>query len=293
MNLPYVRKPEYLSPTALFEGERDPWKFYLKRLGPLEWKPPPFKQTGPMAVGSVFDGHVKTVLAAKLGLEKPLVHLREQVDEDHLASGSPVPETGLNLFRLYRESPAWQALLADGLDSVETPVNTMEVGGHIGMVGVRYGGVPIWGKPDAAMTSPKGLRVILDWKVNGAFSESGASPKKGYLRMWDKGVDVGPHREYGHFLENIDEYWAAQCAMYYWMLTPTHELKDNAWAAIEQVVVRHDWIRFAQYRAPISPEFQQALLKRLKTLWDHIQNETLLEGVELPKDDLEMMRFLV
>jgi len=71
MSLPYVRSVNFLSPSSLREIEKDPIKFYLKRLGPPQYAPSKEPQTGPMAVGTVFDAHVKTFLGHKLGKPVP------------------------------------------------------------------------------------------------------------------------------------------------------------------------------------------------------------------------------
>jgi hypothetical protein len=59
-----MRKPEYLSPTALAQWEKNQEEFYLQYLA--KTRPPRFPQTQPMAVGAAFDAYIKSYYHERL-----------------------------------------------------------------------------------------------------------------------------------------------------------------------------------------------------------------------------------
>lgn len=69
--LPYVRDLAYFSPSSFMLLEEDPARFYLRKLGPEEFKPPYRPQTLGMAVGSAFDASVKSIIAERFNLPCP------------------------------------------------------------------------------------------------------------------------------------------------------------------------------------------------------------------------------
>jgi|GEM_PF-5579519 len=274
---PYPRMPSYLSPNSYMEFLKSPVYFYLRRLAPEEWKPPGFKQTEPMAVGNVFDTHVKFALRRQLGKDLPADLLEQIVDPEHLRAPSMVLLEGLRVYRAYRDSPAYAGVLKELVD-VEVPALALRQG-HPELVD----GVPIWGKPDGALRKPSGELVVLDWKVTGAMStKETTSPEPGYKHRWVERTsgwhDEGMHRRYLESLENINKRWGIQLAMYSWMMGGDPSKRQHV--AIDQCVVNGapgiSRIEVCQIRTTITVEFQDYLLRDLHRVWRLIQNGEVL-----------------
>lgn len=274
MTLPYVRRPKYISPSALWLYEKDPLAYYFQYLGPPELKPKRDPQTEPMAVGSAFDYMVKAYLAARLG-QRFNLKIEESVEKQHLNASGPVMVLAAQLFQTYMLSPASEQILEAGLSSVETAYARDLEPVHIG-----YGEVPIHGKPDAAFNED-GIVRILDWKVTGALCKNPASPHAGYKHLWtEDNKDVGPHKRWAECLGSLNSYWATQLTIYGWLLgrlvgEPIH-------VAIDQIVVRGDKPPvIAQIRTTVTRDFTVSVMARIQDLWDKILAEEVVDEMSL------------
>lgn len=290
-----MRKPEYLSPSALGVYDTDPSEYYLRYLGDV--RPPRAPQTQPMSVGSAFDAYIKSHLhkeiygvghpeASKYELERLL---KEQVEAPNLDWARL---HGEYLFQQYRASGALADLMIELNKAVDEPRFEFEVRGRIG--GTR-GGVPLLGKPDIRFVNSEGAEVIFDWKVNGYCSKWNVSPMPGYVECrkqvgsgWTR---TGAHRDafcamtrgimlnVGAYLEQYNQDWATQLATYSWLLGAA--IGSEEIVGIDQVACNgakrdlrgYPEIRFASHRLRVSSRYQQTVLARYQNLWDLITEE--------------------
>ena len=74
----------YISPTSFMLWQYSPVKFWLKYLAPDELKPPHYPQTPQMAVGNVFDTHIKYHLGQTIGKELPADLLETTTEKQFL-----------------------------------------------------------------------------------------------------------------------------------------------------------------------------------------------------------------
>jgi len=286
-----MRRLEYLSPTSVSSFFNEPAEFYLQRL--CDVRPPKFKQTKPMAIGSGFDAYVKCYLYEKLiGKKNPKFDtknlLQEQIETEDPDLYSWVVEEAAYVFICYKECGALAALMQDLGKGINTRVEATVRG--------TVEGVPLLGKPDLSlrireegMTIEQALTAdifILDWKVNGYCSRSPVSPKKGYVttRSCHQFRGLGrEHREAELELKNgilynkasclseIDKSWAAQTCTYAWLLGA--KPGSNILCGIDQLACKpipegRPWIRVASYRNFVSKDYQRILLKKYKECWD-------------------------
>lgn len=180
-----MRQREYLSPSQLIKWESRPEEYYLLYLA--DSRVPREPQTEPMAIGTAFDIEVKNSLHrwatgrgitgslyAEAGLED-MVYARQVENPLHRAS---VRRLGPVLLQAYKDSGAYQDL-------------TMEIGGDLVMEGEGTGeleglpGVKWKYFPDIRFRDAGGTPMVLDWKVNGYYSNSNVSPKAGFVKVRD------------------------------------------------------------------------------------------------------------
>lgn len=268
----------YLSPTSFMLWRANPVGFWMRYLAPPELKVPRSPQTPPMGVGNVFDVHIKYHLAQTVGKQDlPANMLESSLDERFLGKGrSPIREDqlvlweGLRAYWAFRESPAMKLLLR-GVTNVEVPAESVRV----------TGGVPIWGKPDAELFRA-GRRVVMDWKVSGAFSTGEPSAEPGYSYRFVKRIqqeevgwlDEGPHFRSQEPLELLNERWAVQLAMYAWLLGD--EPGSDVQVEIDKVLLLSSAVEIYVYRCGIGRPFQLRLLEELKLCWEKVRTGTVL-----------------
>ena len=306
-----MRTPEYLSPSSLKTFEKNKDEFYLKYLA--DKKPPRLGQTAPMAVGSSFDAYVKSYLHHSLygnygsGDAYKFEVIFEKQVEPHartlaLADGKIV-------FDAYKRSGALADLMLDLNAAIGKPRFEFDIKGF---VKTKVGDVPMLGKPDIFFISSEGARVIPDWKVNGFYSNSNTSPKKGYIKIrdgWDSSVakasnnnhmaykDTYPVRRLGIMMntgidfEEVDAEWADQICVYGWLLGEEVG-STNLIAGIEQIVGNPPKLRIASHRATPSAAWQYNLLDRIERTWraiksGHYFEELTLEESQQRCQDLE------
>lgn len=275
-------KLSYISPTSYMLWEKNPVGFWMRYLAPPELKVPRSPQTPQMAVGNVFDTHIKFHLASTVGkADLPADMLESGLDPRYHGKGSPdkydnlVLYEGLRAYHAYKESPA-MALLLRGVTNVEVPAEAVRwVTGNSGVA------VPIWGKPDAELFRQR--RVIMDWKVSGAFANSSPSPEPGYSYRFVKRaldgesrwVDEGPHHRSFEPMELLNERWAIQLAMYAWLMgdSPGSEVTVQ----IDKVLlVDTETVEIYVYRNTIGRDFQLSLFSKLQLMWQKIEKGEIL-----------------
>jgi hypothetical protein len=290
MKAPYVRKPEYLSPSSLKQVERDPVAFYLARCGPEEARPPKEQQIIQMCVGTAFDAFVKEAIGKELQIPcPPLEELLKGIEEPSLRKDAM--EIGGVLFKNYEKLGCLAALIKEGVREVDLkPERTVVPGTARQLLGREMGGVPIFGYPDALLVMSDGTRVVLDWKTT-----TSGSPAPGYLRRFHSQNPMmryeAPHERHGEPLESLSQDWADQLATYSWLLRDHVGLGESfkpCHAAIDQVVYKLSedkktviQVQVAQYRTFISGPHQVELRERYKRAWDAIQEELLVQDPEL------------
>jgi len=285
MTLPYVRKPSYLSPSALMELERDPWLFYLHRCAPPECAPPREPQGLGQAVGTAFDALVKRALADIVSCKCP--------SEEELLTGIEVPSLrkeavgkAIELLKAYKASGAFSALVDEGLKEVHLDPPLISVPGTSHqLLGRQVGGVPLMGYPDALIVKEDGTWVILDWKTTSA-----GSPAQGWLKKYDAMDPMArfepAHAKAGEDFAELHPDWAVQLATYSWLLRPGVGL--GAYfaplsVAIDQVVYGSKDIRCYAFRGQITGVFQEKLRERYQRAWTLIQTETLVSEEDAKK----------
>jgi len=282
-----LRTPKFLSPSALSKFESDRQTFYERYLSTVRKPRPP--QINYMAAGSAFDAHVKSAIhsaifgeTATKGSQFEFETIFEAQVEPHVRD--EVLARSTDLFEQYQESGAYANLLADIARSPYAPEMEFTAQGVIE-------GVPLLGKPDLRYITEDHVHVIGDWKVNGAFSKTGASPVQGYKLCSDYGSRTHgkSHKKYKPmafksveinecYLEEFDADWADQLAIYSWLLGEPIGKEDFV-IRMEQVACRpvkdrfHPRAKFATHMSRISKGHQEKLLARIKMCW-----ETILSG---------------
>lgn len=302
-----MRKPEFLSPSSLKTFEKGKDEFYLKYLA--DNKPPRLGQTDPMAVGSSFDARVKSYLHEKLygnfgpGDGYRFETLFEKQVEPHARDKALV--AGLDVFTRYKKSGA----LADLMIELGTAINTPRFEFDIkGTIRTRIGEVPMLGKPDIFFVNSEGIRVIPDWKVNGYYSKSNTSPKRGYVKIrdgWtsDEGKPSGgnhqPHKDCWPTMKkgikmnptitlaDVDIEWCDQITIYGWLLGEEIGSTDLV-GGIEQIVGNSPFLRIASHRCLASTaQYQYNLQERIETAWAAISGGKRKFFAELTEDESE------
>jgi hypothetical protein len=291
--------PKYLSPTSLTVWEKDQEEFYLRYLA--DQRPPKFPQTQPMAVGSAFDAYIKAYYHEKLfGKNNDPRFVFEAIFEDQVEPQNRdwALVAGEHAFNCYKESGSCADLLVDLLEAPSAPRFEFTLKETIQ-------GVPLLGKPDLSFFNrgkgkgpvefDSGVRIILDWKVNGYCSKYPKSPNRGYMIIrdgWDY-KKFSPSRNAGdmhkdchpmqvngvriniqEFMETISKEWGLQLSTYAWLLGA--EVGSEFIVAIDQLCcdARTDppKIRIAEHRCQIGVQYQEQVIARYRELWTIINS---------------------
>ena len=174
-----MRKPKYLSPTAIDKFDEDPEEFYLQYLA--DNRPPKFPQTQPMSVGSAFDAFIKSYYHEHLfGRSNDPRFSREAIFETQVEPHNRdwAWHAGEYAFQAYRTSGAAVDLLIELQNAHDTPRFEFKLEGN-------FFNVPLLGKPDVYFINSEKQPIVLDWKVNGFCAKYNKSPAKGYTRVRD------------------------------------------------------------------------------------------------------------
>jgi hypothetical protein len=309
-----MRMPKYLSPSSLSKFENNMEEAYLKYL--CETRPPRGGQFDFMGVGSGLDAFTKHEihrnvfgLAATQGGKYDRDGLfEEQVEEPIRDIVRPRAE---DLWRQYKESGAFPALMADIALSPFAPEMEFTVEG-------RISGVPLLGKPDLRYITKEGVHVIADWKVNGSTSKTGASPIPGYSIARDAYNSTTHNKPYRArrpkgvvqevmekdfrpikfkdvvcdtaYLNDRCDYWADQLAIYSWLLGEPVGSEEYV-VRMEQIAcrpVKHldlPRAKFATHMNRISTAYQERLVTRLTTVWAILESGHIFTDRSREKSD--------
>ena len=263
------RKPKYLSPSAIKKYD-SPDEYYLHYLTPN--KPPAFKQTDAMAVGSAFDAFIKADLADMLGMNDPELKLPYLLDTQIEEHREFAEEAGAHCLSEYKKSTAYATLTKE-----------LERATDICFEGDLYGdveGVPFRVKPDICFKLD-GRIFTGDWKVNNYCSKNKRSPNKGYVDC-----DGMPHKKavledkYGITIntavtmDEVQKDWALQLMIGARVLGCKKNFDEVV--GIDQLVCDptgdgFPTIRVARHRCLIDEEFQEAMMEKAKDLWSYIE----------------------
>ncbi len=296
-----LRKPEYLSPSALFTYENNNEEYFMRYLAPI--KLPPSPQTQPMASGSAFDAYVKShlhnAIYGKNHKDAAKYELRAlfdaQVSQEWRAWGW---EHGAYIFKSYIDSGALNDLMTDLAKAADDPRFEFDLRGEVNgsREGVTkdLGPVILMGKPDLRFITGEGVHAIHDWKVNGYCGNGNTSPRPGYLELREYNghwMKKGCHKDTypqlykglminaGSFLEAYNEDWALQEATYCWLLGDP--VGSDMLASVDQIVANCNkfipnkpfpFLRIASHRARISDSFQFSAFNRFQYLWNILKD---------------------
>lgn len=275
-----MRKIEYLSPTSIAQFRKNKDEFYAIYLA--DNKPMRFPQTGPMAVGSAFDAFAKNYLVQEvLKIQDPrfdrVALFEKQVE---IQNRDQAWRAGEHCFKEYMSSGAMADLILDLNNGLGQPRFEIEVRGSVDLPKKKE--IPqltLLGRPDVFYINKHAARVVLDWKVNGYYSASGASPATNYVRLrGPNNANFGAHKDAmpmmkngmyvdcAGYLEHKNEEWAAQLSIYAWLCGV--EPGDEFVAAIHQLVWRAGEMRVAEHASMVSQAFQRKVLAWANEIWE-------------------------
>lgn len=227
-----MRVPKYLSPTSLTKWVKDQETFYLDYLA--ESRPPRSPQTQPMSIGSAFDAYCKSFLHNRLfgkgHKDANAFDLKTIFDKQVEPNNRDWAWTnGKYVFDWYIGCGALLDMMKELEGSIGEPKFELEVQSFVSL---DIHSVPFLGKPDIYLTNSQGVKMILDWKVNGYCSQHGQSPKPGYVKIFPgleshkdafstkyKGVLINGGIKNGTqvTLKDIDGDWNRQVNIYAWL----------------------------------------------------------------------------
>lgn len=251
MSLPYVRPYEALRPSGLRLLETDPVLFYQRFLGPPEQKPP-FVQGFAAALGCAFHARCE---AHALGRAPDWETVKIEGEERWRALG--LSEVA---FRRYLELYGRKMPRPKGVE--------VELSGF-----VPGTSVPIAGRADVVLRG----RVIHDYKTTSA-----PQPRPGYSAVLGNHSkrpraerEVGVHVDAGRPLEEVNEDWADQLAIYGWCLG--RQIR-TAKVSVDQILIDRETgdVRITQFRTTITTAHQKKLRERCLAAWERIQSESVV-----------------
>lgn len=283
-----MRSPQYISPSAFAQWKKDQEEYYVRYLA--DNRPPRDPQTLPMSIGSAFDAYVKAEINARLNgdagkTELCFENLFERSVEKQNRDTAKVD--GLRVFQLYESSGALAELISQIYSDVRMEFEVQ------GMVpSKRNSGLVLMGKPDLSFKTKDGKHILLDWKVNGAYSQHHTSPMKGYVGLRGKdGSHFKCHKDaqlgrwhgirfnMASTLEFLNETWAQQMAIYAWLCG--EPIGGDFLAMIDQIVGRLGEQKIAEHRVTVGRTFQFGLDNDLHDMWSVIRSEHIFRDMTL------------
>lgn len=293
---PTYKTIQYLSPTSISKFHDNLDEFYMIYLAPN--RPPKLPQTKPMSVGSAFDAFVKSYLHEKLVGKDPKFELQTlfeaQVESQYRDTAYPA---GKHCFDEYTKQGALADLMLEMQSTVGPPRFEISVQGVVN--GYREGvtatreGVTFLGKPDIFFTNSHGQNVILDWKVNGYYSNYGASPMSGYTKIRNDPKKSGNHKDchlmmyngvminVGTYLELLNEDWARQLSIYGWLCGC--EIGEEIVVGVDQLACRFGHIRVASHRLRVSSAYQWKVFADAQKIWEIVHSDHIFR--DLSRED--------
>jgi len=261
-----------------------------------------------MSVGSAFDAYAKSYLHEKLFGKNHSNSNQFDLDAILVAQVEPhnldfARVAGKDCFDQYCSSGAMLDLLLELQQASSDPRFEFEVCGPVSGVMTEGNGYPpltLLGKPDLYYVSKAGVKVVVDWKVNGYCSKYVKSPSKGYVRLRSAGkTSHGYHKnaslyEYhgmtiniaGYF-EHTDVDWSRQLATYAWLLG--EDVGGDFIVGVDQLCCSPAnpgvKIRVAEHRMRVSSEFQNATFNQYVDLWDIVHSGYIFRGMTRLESD--------
>lgn len=293
-----LRKPQYLSPSAIALFEREPDDYVKRYLAPQS--PARDPQTQPMAIGSAFDAYVKAYLYERFVGKGDANYAFEHLFETQVESQwrDWARKEGLFVFKYYQQTGSIANLILELQNHVAEPKFETDIQGTVDgrqhimafaagaamnkniQKALSFGPVVLLGKPDMYFVTATGDRIILDWKVNGYCANSPQSPMKGYVKCYELGKPAKIHPDAiidtvggitvnrAMYLEDIKRDWARQISVYAWLLGSP--VGGRIIAAIDQIVGQPHNLRVANHRLLIRPETQCEFYCQAAELWNRI-----------------------
>lgn len=300
-----MRMPKYMSPTSLKMWMTDRKQYYLNYLA--DPRPPKVPQTVPMAVGSAFDAYVKSFMVERInGSVDPAFEFNTIFEAQVEAQNRDLARVdGKTVFDYYQKCGALADILLDLEGAVGRPRFETSIEGFVSEVSIAVGDVPMLGKPDIYFLTKKGGRVIFDWKVNGFYSARPVSPHPGYRRIRTCDAESGRSHpkamimDHGGFkisashpLCSVNKDWAAQLAIYAWLLG--EPVGGNFIVAIDQIACGPDGVggkhlRVAQHRSIVTEAFQRATFEAAHKAWYQLQTGHIFENMTREESDRQCL----
>ena len=251
---------DYLSPTTFIRYLNCEHQVYLLKIKKVPTEDSN-QQTLAMATGIAFDIMVKSALNRRF---KRSDLLKDKIHPDNNAAIA----VATSIMEHYERGPL-QALKAEGIGyggvDQEVEIEWTEPcencqyftdsnrsnGSTISCSKCKVHKSVLYGQPDLTLTSGN----VIDWKVSGALSTSGAKPIDGYTRCFRDGKNLGDSSKADQPLESIRSDWATQTYLYARLLG--HTVGNRLFAGIEYIAIGKDnSVSCCSYRNPISAEFQ-------------------------------------
>jgi len=277
--LKFENAVESLSPTALMTSITSPYTYWFQKLSKdYSWDREP---TGLAAgVGTWFDVLVKEALIAK-GVESSL-----SMDEIIASLDAPddiveeIKSIGQSIFNEYRKA----GFLRD------TPFMRVEIHKK-----TPYRGIRLSGQLDATVNIDD-VECVLDFKVSGANSTAGVSPKPGYESIYRTDIVFGEpssrktktgwdgaHKNYTPNMpfDEIDEKWALQMCFYSWILYPQLAGEKEFPIVIHSPIFngKSKQLCFVVYKGVLTIEFQNRVLNHIDSFIDKVISGDWIQSV--------------
>lgn len=265
----------YFSYSSYSLLKSDPEKFFLTYMnGPRGPRDP---QNHYMSIGSSFDAFAKSALHKDtINDGDQRFELRtlfeEQVEPQHRDKAWV---DGEFLFKFYQVSGAYSRILKELEGCVGPPRFESKITAQIGEA-------LILGKPDIYWINKLGCRMTHDFKVNGFYSKSPPSPRKGYTWILPGGLmhqNCVPTTHKGVVINSVYKMdqtapdWATQLSMYSWIMGS--EVGSDFILSIDQICcnANNGKHRIARLCSLVDEKFQLDLYNDLQKCW-----RSLLDG---------------
>ena len=266
--LKITKTVERLSPSAFIKSMTCPYQYYFDKLTNIGWKR---EETSLAAgTGTAFDVFVKKKLI-ELGVESSLP--LEKIEASMDCKDPKAEILGQTIFDAYLKAGFIRDTKWVSLEKHST---------------TKYKGCILSGQLDATVDID-GVESVLDFKVSGAASKTGISPKPGYKNIyttdiyftdetpkrlnpgWDK-----PHKKYREDIpfDEIDLTWAIQFCFYSWLLDPETAGEKDYRVVVHSPIFagKYKVLKFVVYEGVITKDFQRKLLNNIDKFIEKINS---------------------